>query len=59
MHINYWNNKDFENFEILINKINKKIINLDYIINISKPNIAQSLTNYLVEITLKTIRVFK
>ena len=59
MHINYWNNKDFENFEILINKINKKIINLDYIINISKPNIAQSLTNYLVEITFKTIRVFK
>ena len=59
MHINYWNNKNFEDFEILINKINKKIINLDYIIDITNPNIAQSISNYLVEKTLKTIRVFR
>jgi hypothetical protein len=59
MHINYWNDKNFEDFEILINKINKKIINLDYIIDITNPNFAQSISNYLVEKTLKTIRVFR
>ena len=56
MHINYWNYKNFEDFEILINKEkNKKIINLDYIIDITKPNVTL-ISNYLVK-TLKTIRV--
>ena len=59
MHINYWNNKNFEDFKILVNKNNKKIINLDYIIDITNPNIAQSISNYLVEKALKTIRVFR
>ena len=59
LHINYWNKKNFEDFENLIDKINKQIINLDYIIAISSPNIFQSVTNYLVEKTLKTIRVFR
>ena len=49
MHINYWNKKNFEDFENLIDKINKQIINLDYIIDISNPNSFQSVTNYLVE----------
>lgn len=59
MHINYWNDKNFENFENLINKVNKKIINLDYIINITNPNVVQSISNYLVEKVLKTIRAFR
>ena len=59
MHINYWKEKDFVNFEKLINKINKKVITLDYIINISNPSIFQSVVNYSVEKTLKTIRVFR
>ena len=59
MHINYWKEQDFVNFENLINKINKKVITLDYIINISNPNIFQSVVNYSVEKTLKTIRVFR
>ena len=59
MHINYWNKKNFEDFENLIDKINKQIINLDYIIDITNPNIAQSISNYLVEKALKTIRVFR
>ena len=59
MHINYWNDKNFEDFEILINKENRKIINLDYIIDITDPNVFQSISNYLVEKTLKTIRVFR
>ena len=59
MHINYWKEKDFVNFENLINKINKKVITLDYIINITNPSIFQSVVNYSVEKTLKTIRVFR
>ena len=59
MHINYWNDKNFENFENLINKVNEKIINLDYIINITNPNVVQSISNYLVEKVLKTIRAFR
>ena len=59
MHINYWKEKDFVNFENLINKIYKKVITLDYIINISNPSIMQSVVNYSVEKTLKTIRVFR
>ena len=59
MHINYWNYKNFEDFEILINKKYKKIINLDYIIDITNPNVVQFISNYLVEKSLKTIRVFR
>ena len=59
MHINYWKEKDFVNFENLINKIYKKVITLDYIINISNPSIMQSVVNYSVEKTLKTIRAFR
>ena len=36
-------------------KINKQVITLDYIINISNPSIFQSVENYTVEKTLKTI----
>ena len=59
MHINYWNDKNFEEFKILIDKENKKIVCLDYIIDITNPNAVQSISNYFVEKTLKTIRVFK
>ena len=59
MHINYWNDKNFEEFEILIDKVNKKIINLDYIIDITNLNAVQSISNYFVEKTLKTIRIFR
>ena len=47
MHINYWKEQDFVNFENFINKINKKVITLDYIINISNPSIFQSVVNYM------------
>ena len=59
LHINYWSKKDFERFENFINRYHKKIINLDYIINITSPNSIQNLTNYIVEKTLKTVRLFK
>jgi hypothetical protein len=59
MHINYWNNDQYKNFEIFIEKNNKKIIDLDYIMGITNPNIIKNLINYFVEKTLKTIRLFK
>ena len=36
-----------------------KITDLDYIIDITNPNIFQNLTNYFVEKTLKTARRFR
>ena len=59
LHINYWQNKDFNKFENFVKTYHKKIINLDYIINISDPNSIQKITNYMVEKILKTLRMFK
>ena len=59
MHINNWQEDQFAKFEDFINKNNKKIITLDYIINLANPNFFQFATNYLVEKTLKTIRIFR
>jgi predicted deacetylase len=59
IHINYWNDDYFKNFEIFINKNYSKIINLDYIIDITHSNFFKNLTNYCVEKVLKTVRVFR
>ena len=59
MHINEWNDEVYENFEIFIEKNYSKILNLNNIIEIANPNSLQNLTNYLVEKTLKTVRLFK
>ena len=59
LHINYWDNKDLERFENFIVKHHKKIVDLDYIIDITDPNPIQNITNFIVEKTLKTARLFK
>ena len=59
LHINYWNNNDFEKFENFINNNHRKIVNLDYILTITNPNPIQKITNYIIEKTLKTVRKFK
>ena len=59
MHINTWNKEYYANFEKFINKNKNNIINLDYIINISRSNLGQVFANYLVEKTLKTIRAIR
>lgn len=59
VHINYWNNDQYKNFEIFIKRNNKKIIDLDYITGITNPNIIKNLINYFVEKTIKTVRLFK
>ena len=59
LHINYWDDKDFERFENFIVKHHNKIVDLDYIIDITNPNSIQNITNFIVEKTLKTARLFK
>ena len=59
MHINEWNDEAYNNFEIFVKKNYSKILNLNNIIEIANPNSLQNLTNYLVEKTLKTVRLFK
>ena len=59
LHINYWDNKDLERFENFIVKHHNKIVDLDYIIDITDPNPIQNITNFIVEKTLKTARLFK
>lgn len=59
IHINEWKDERFKDFEIFIERNHDKIINLDYILNITSPNLLQNFTNYLVEKTLKTLRFFK
>ena len=59
MHINEWNDKTYKNFEVFVEKNYSKSLSLNDIIDIANPNSLQNLTNYLVEKTLKTARLFK
>jgi predicted deacetylase len=59
MHINYWDNKYLQNFENFINKNYNKIIDIDYILNLSEPNFFKNSINYSVEKALKVIRSFR
>ena len=59
MHINEWNDEAYNNFEIFVKKNYSKILNLNNIIEVTNPNYLQNLTNYLIEKTLKTVRLFK
>ena len=59
MHINEWNYNHLKNFNSFIEKNYKKIVDLNYIISLSNPNVIQKFTNFCVEKTLKTIRIFR
>ena len=59
MHINEWKEGSFKKFETFIEKHKQKIVNLDYIIDIASNSRAQNLTNYFVEVSLKTLRYFR
>ena len=59
IHINEWNDDVFKNFESFIEKNQKNIINLDYILDIVNPNKLQNTVNFFVEKTLKTIRYLR
>lgn len=59
IHINYWDKNYLQNFEDFIYKNHRKIIDIDYILNLSKPSFFKNSINYAVEKTLKAIRSFR
>jgi len=59
MHINEWNESNFKDFSLFVSKNCKKIVDLEYVIEITNPNKIQNCLNYLVEKSLKTLRFFR
>lgn len=59
MHVNEWNESNFKDFSLFVSKNCKKIVDLDYVIEITNPNKIQNCLNYLVEKSLKTLRFFR
>jgi len=59
IHINYWKEKDFENFVNFIEKNNRKVITLDKALNKINNSFFYKLINFLSEKILKFIRIFK
>ena len=59
IHINYWNDKYYFNFEKFIIKNHKKIVSLDYILSNSYTNKFKNFINFLVEKTVKSLRAIK
>ena len=56
IHLNYWDDEYFLNFENFINKNYNKIVDLNYILNLGKSNFLKNTINYSVEKTLKVSR---
>lgn len=59
IHLNYWDNKLFENFRNFIIKNHKKIISFDQACNSLGGSLYHKLLNKTVEYSLKTVRSFK
>ena len=59
IHLNYWSQTDFNQFEQFIKKNADKILHLDYILNLEKPNLIKNTINYTLEKTIKTIRAIR
>ena len=59
MHINYWDEKYLQNFQDFIHKNHQKVVDIDYILNLSKPSLFKNGINYSVEKALKALRSFK
>ena len=59
LHINYWGEKDFKNFEYFIEKNHSKIINLNTAYSIHGENLLIKLLSFFVEPILKFKRFFK
>tara|TARA_B100000029_G_C17386631_1_gene891828 strand:+ start:262 stop:1017 length:756 start_codon:yes stop_codon:yes gene_type:complete len=59
IHLNYWKENEFNNFENFIKKNYKKVISFDDAILKINDGIFYKLTNFLLEKVLKFIRIFK
>jgi len=58
VHLNYWNEKDFDKFNNFVRKHKKKIISFDDIIKKIKSGIFVKMTNFAVKKSLKIFRSF-
>ena len=59
IHLNYWTEKNYLNFEKFINQNNKKVISFDQAINKVNSKLYYSFLNFVVEKTLKAVRTLK
>ena len=59
IHINYWDKKYLQNFEDFIIKNYRKVVDINYILNLNKSSSFKNSINYTVEKTLKAIRSFR
>jgi len=56
LHINYWNNRDYEEFKIFIDKNHKKIINLEHAFSRDSNSFVFNMLNLILTYTLKLKR---
>ena len=59
IHLNYWDEKKFNNFSKFLFKNKNKFLSFDQAIKKTKQSIFSKITNYSVEYGLKFIRIFK
>jgi len=59
IHLNYWKQKDFDNFEKFILNNSNKIITYDQALEKINNNLFYKLINFLTKIILKTKRIIK
>ncbi len=59
IHINYWNDDYCKRFNKFLEKNSKNILDLDYILSLSKSNVFKNFINFSVEKSLKTYRNLK
>ena len=59
LHLNYWNEKDYNNFEVFISKNNDKIINFEACLEKINNNYLTKLINFTTKSALQSIRKFR
>ena len=59
IHLNYWDEKKFNNFSKFLFKNKNKFLSFDQAIKKTKQSVFSKITNYSVEYGLKFIRIFK
>ena len=59
IHLNYWKEKDFKNFEKFLRKNHKKIVSFDNILNKIKSGFFIYSINFALKNFIKTLRILK
>ena len=59
LHVNYWSEKDFKNFEFFIEKNHSKIIDLNTAYTMNSENLFIKFLNIIIEPILKFKRLFR